>query len=1044
MNSANRSILLLHGKSFRIVSYSRCRFERTRYYLSTTTGTTGTASSDALELNIKSHHQRITGESLLNNSRKFLEQYDGSSNMRRRNLEQANEFLRNGSRSTIPKNLHSTWIPIADQLMNSILGEFEKFNERNEELKNQQLLPNSDNFCSIITMYSKSQLPDSAEKADYWLQTMIRTSELYPERVSAPRATLFANVLAAWGKSMSSPGAERRAEILWNQLNSMKGLTPSSSAYYLYISLWSKSELANGPEIAESLLREFVHEGKRNRELIPSCATFVNVISSWRRVGDSGNSGDSQIAADRAQAVLDLLITDYVRRSKLKHEWLKIDINDIPFNATIQTIATSREIPPQQAEKKIDFIFKRMKELGVQPTMVTAWSALNLYEASVDGDRNQADAIDNVPMKIIRLLDVCMSQYGGKKNPMLQNQIFSKAVAICSAKTISSSENCQPAEIVEEILLNRYFKLSRKERRIETTIDGFEHSIKAWVNDKNHSAAEKECRILHLLGKLETEVNHIINIYKRKHENDPSVCKLYASLAKAWIMGRTPEIAQQRVEENVERLLVACKGRPPEFLPSTECFQDIIETARENLITSDANDVIERIYKQILANESIFHRMVNNINTESKSVLSAERFLNHALDALVTTRKKNSGRIGEIILLKLQDLHEKSACSKPTFETFKKILYCWSYSEEDNAAERMDNMLMLAQSLSDAGDNSFRPDFDGYMAVINAWSRSRMLDAPEKIQSHLKSLQERRLEGDLTFRIDSRIYIDLIRAYSITEREDSQVMANTIFESAPDHLRDTNLYNVFIEAQGGDSSRAEELLQIMHLLYFEGDEKVKPDTETFNAVIKVWLRSGSPMAAWRVDGLFDRMQYLTSSGKLNVKPNSRTFDLVISTLANEWGTELTKVDKYLALLRKHYRLGDCIPTARSYTEAIRAWVSYHDDPRAILRAQALLDEMHELARDGLASMRPNRNTYEMYLDGLQHSFVEDRTHLVNDVLFKMKENNIDLDSDMRSCIRRCLLPMSSRANAWIVDVDEQITVNELDENNKQIISTVII
>jgi hypothetical protein len=115
-----------------------------------------------------------------------------------------------------------------------------------------------------------------------------------------------------------------------------------------------------------------------------------------------------------------------------------------------------------------------------------------------------------------------------------------------------------------------------------------------------------------------------------------------------------------------------------------------------------------------------------------------------------------------------------------------------------------------------------------------------------------------------------------------------------------------------------------------------------------------------------------------------------------------------------------------VPTATSYTEAIRAWASRNDDPRAILRAQALLDEMHELAREGVDTVRPNRNTYEVYLEGLCQSSLEDRTQLVNDVLFKMKENEFDLDKDLRSSIQRCLLPVSSRANSWIVDVDDFI------------------
>ena len=1028
---------LLNGKSCR--SIHRCRLERT-CYLSTTKKTTTTIRDQGINEKSQHRHQNTTTstrhvkqqpnfcsrrnageiEKLLESAKGFLANSENSSSWTREHLELANGILRTWSSQTIPKELHPHWIPIVDQLMRSTLDQYKIMCKSSEE-SNQQLsnllVPDSNVFNSIITMYSKSKLPNAAERADYWLQEMVDASKLHPERVTAPRASIFTNVLSAWEKSRLSD-SELRAEILWKQLKSTKGLSPTSSAYYLYISLWSKSCLPSAALMADNTLRELVEKGRRNPTLIPSAPTFVNVISSWRRKG----------SIKRAQSVLDLLISEYVRRSKLPQQWMHIPINDIPFNATIQTIATSREIPTHEAEERIDAIYKCMKKLDVSPTMVTAWSTLPMYahldENSVDDTNTPTTAaIKDVPVKILRMLDLTMSQHGGGKNPMLQNQIYSKALEICSStNNINSSKNSRASsEIVEEILLNRYLKRPRMERRIETTIDGFEYAIKAWVHDNNHCAVDKENRIIRLLEKMENEFD---SIYMRKHKHDPSICRLFSSLAKAWAMSSYPFNALQRAEDNVERLLLCCKEHP-DFVPCISWFQDIIKAAEDNFSERDATEFVEKLYTQILANESQFHRMIEHIKVQPDSDSSVEGFFNGVLDNLVSSSVVNSGRRAEIILLKQQELYDEGACSPPTFDTFNKVLNCWSNSQEEGAVERMENMLLLAQSLYDDGDTNLRPDFDGYMTVITAWSKSQRPDAPDRIQMHLKSLQKRRLEGDQTFTIDSRIYAALIRAYANSDREDAQTMANTIFESAPDNLRNTSIYNALIEAQGGNSSRAEELLQIMHLLYYEGHDIVKPNTKTFNAVIQSWLRSGSSMAAWRADNIFKQMQDLSKSGKLDVKPNSRTFDLVISTLAQEWGTELAKVDKYLALLKERYLAGDCVPTVTSYTEAIRAWTK-DDDPRAFLRAQALLDEMHELAREGVHSVRPNRSTYEVYLDGLKHSSVEDRTQLVNDVLLKMRQNDIDLDNDMRSCIQRCLLPLSSRSNTWIVNVDEYI------------------
>jgi len=390
-----------------------------------------------------------------------------------------------------------------------------------------------------------------------------------------------------------------------------------------------------------------------------------------------------------------------------------------------------------------------------------------------------------------------------------------------------------------------------------------------------------------------------------------------------------------------------------------------------------------------------------------------------------------SGRRAELILLKMQELHEEGRMRvPPSFGTFKKVLDCWANTSEAGAAQRAEDLLSLAEKLYGAGDTNMRPDLEGYISVITAWSSSYASEAPERIQKHLTTIKKRRAEGDTIFKMNDRIYAALIQAYANSGRENSASTALSIFEATPEDMRTTPVYNALIQAQGGDSSKAEDLLQEMHHLYFmDGNDFVEPDVESFNSVLQAWLRSGSPMTAWRCDGIFKRMQSLSSSGELNAKPNSRTFDLVISALAQDWGAELGKLDSYLSLLKQHYQSGecDCAPTVTSYTEAIKAWCRKDDDPRAFLRAKALLDEMHELAKDGVDSVRPNRNTYEVYLKALsQQRFLDARAELASDVVIKMKENQVDVDEDLRPCLQRCFLPLD-HFPSWVVMVDDSVT-----------------
>ena len=173
--------------------------------------------------------------------------------------------------------------------------------------------------------------------------------------------------------------------------------------------------------------------------------------------------------------------------------------------------------------------------------------------------------------------------------------------------------------------------------------------------------------------------------------------------------------------------------------------------------------------------------------------------------------------------------------------------------------------------------------------------------------------------------------------------------------------------------------------------------------------------------------IFRRMQDLCKHDHLDVKPNTRTFDLVISALAQDDDLQL-KIESYLSLLKQHYESGeyDCTPTATSYTEAIRAWSSKADDPRAFLRAQALLDEMHELARDGMDGLQPDRTTYEVYLKALSQSSVEARAELANDAMTKMRANNVKIDQDLHRILQRCFLPVHGRLSSWVLKIDSNI------------------
>ncbi|KAG7342040.1 PPR repeat family protein [Nitzschia inconspicua] len=874
----------------------------------------------------------------------------------------------------------------------------------------------SETISSLIIAWSRSKIPDAAERAEHWLREMIRLAEMYPDRGMAPRPNLFSPVISAWEKrSLSDPEkATRHGKALWEQLEGLIAagnhvLHIYSSTYYMYLSLWAKSGLPEAPMQAESVLRNMIQAGKTNPKVIPSCQAFVNVISAWEKSG-------SVEAPLRAYDVLELIRQEYQRRRETPTKWAKLEINDAPFNATIQSWVTAaanddRGVSLTQAENNINRILAMMKALKIRSSPVTVWNILPLYHN---------DGIDHRPQKLLQLLDHGRGNAESRHN-MILNLSFLKAIELCCEESRRSQYSSAAAEVAEEILLVRYLKLPRRQRRLEPNMQAFVTVLKAWkyqLANENLPVGFAQKRLEAVLKRMVEECDRII-----EHKGNPLV---YSFLARAWAVKSTSLEALNQVEENIVRLLDFYKGST-EFALRPSWLHDTVISVKESFPEQQSSHFCERLYRKLTDDSQQFLRLISSVSPQdAKFDHRDQEFLDSILAFLANNPSSQSGKRAEMVLLTMQDMQEKGNFPPLTFESFKKVLLCWSKSSETGAAKRAEDILSLAEELHRAGDKAMKPDFDSYLAVINAWSKSCSPDAPEKIKNRLVGIKRRRAEGDRTFEMKDEIYASLILAYGNSGCDQSCSMAQAVFNTTPEKMRTTAVYNALIEAQGGDANKAEAILQDMHYLYtFEKMESVKPETETFNAVIQAWVRSGNPMAAWRADGIFKRMKDLTENGHLDVYPNSKTFDLVISALAQGQDVEM-KIDAYLSLLRQHYASGklDCSPTITSYTEALKVWCAKENNPHAFLRAKALLDEMHELAREGLTGVRPNRLTYEVYLKALSRSSVDARAELAKDVVKKMKEDSVEVKGDMRRLLQRCFLPTNSHESSFVLNNED--------------------
>ena len=963
---------------------------------------------------------------------------------------------------------------LADDLMTLVV---EKSKQR------PQLAPDSSAFSSIISLWTKTSSPDAPKRAEHWLNEMIQASKLYPNLVTPPRGSLYTTVISAWEKS-GLPDAPFHGEALWQRM--IKESTITSGAYYLLISLWSKSNLSEAPTKALDLLKQMIAASKSDSRLRPSCPAFGNVISCWRKSNLAEAPYKAQETLDllleEYQKRPDLVQINDTPFNATIHTWAKSGLPEAEskgeeilnymkkeaeknpsFTPSIVTAwsvmqCLSSEDAPFKATRLLELMENeaRNKNSGLRGQLYK--EVLRLWgESHYKNAAHNAEEIfrqyQSEPKKN-RQLDTTMRCYElvslAWKNSSLpkaleMSECFLKEMTGEAERICMQNSDPRPFSLVAEAWARSSFPHASEQ--VEDNLEKMLRECRAMQNSPPKSSwfngiisAYVESRNVE---KAEALLQRIIRDYHQEWDTVAPTTEMYTAIING-LLALDGSNATDRAKGFLEGIIDLYSSGRITVQPSVQCFglimnayskeknhamveqlwdllQELQSMSNQNLdLQPDATVVtsIPRISGRVAKEDAVLLNLVDQARQTKENIPDITLFHN-VLDSLVNSGDSNAGKRAEVILLKMQELFEEGCLAKPTFQTFQKVIDCWVTSGVDGAAKRAEEILELADDLSKAGDKQLEPSFEGYMSVIKGWSRSHTLDAPDRIQNHL-----RKMRG--TFgKLDDRAYTSLIEAYANSGRDDAALMSQAVFDATPDECKSTDLYNALIAAQGAGSNRAEVILHRMHKEYLAGNDRIKPNTASFNNVLLSWSRSGSAMAAWRADGIFQRMTELARTGELDVKPNGTTFDIVIATISNDWGADAaTKVDHYLELLKDHYRSGDpdCVPSVTSYTEAIRAWGSNIDDPRAVLRAKALLDEMHEMAREGAVSVKPDRGTYLVYLKALLQSPVESREELARDVLLLMKRDDIDLDGAILSQIQRCSLPVDLVPSTWTVQL----------------------
>ena len=351
-------------------------------------------------------------------------------------------------------------------------------------------------------------------------------------------------------------------------------------------------------------------------------------------------------------------------------------------------------------------------------------------------------------------------------------------------------------------------------------------------------------------------------------------------------------------------------------------------------LNSNAQLTMEDPTEVPLLVESILKRIIDERTAGNSYVQVTTQMYNTILEAWLASLSKpskrkrqrhrmdsESGGIGIMhvtvseralgILKRMQIEYESKGNEdlKPNFFSFITVLKMWTKtcaatsipSSQKNipfhlGSRKAHQTLQWMEYLARSGRNDeAKPTVLAYTMVMDAFAKSGEKDAGTKSEALLRHMEREGVKSNLF------CYNMVINSYTRQGRRGGAVdnaerilhELEDIYEETsdsamkPDVITYTSLVTAWANSnrRGFGANRAEEILNRMMTA------GCRPNTVTFNAVLKTWCRSAEKNAPERAFNIFKQMEEEYKNGNQRVKPDRITYNTLIHTLAKSGAME---------------------------------------------------------------------------------------------------------------------------------------------------------
>ena len=209
-------------------------------------------------------------------------------------------------------------------------------------------------------------------------------------------------------------------------------------------------------------------------------------------------------------------------------------------------------------------------------------------------------------------------------------------------------------------------------------------------------------------------------------------------------------------------------------------------------------------------------------------------------------------------------------------------------------------------------------------------------------------------------------------------------------------IANTQTYNALIDVwsksgeKGAAAQRAEEIIIGMQDAYAAGETEVQPDVESFRLALRSWAQArGEVKAPHRAQQILEWMTQLYESGENElVEPDAECFDIVLHTWALSNHPEAPhRIEELIMYMDKLSQNGNdrARPTRFSFNQVLTAW-SKVGTPVAAQRAHDILNHMRHIGKTNNWDLTPNIVSYSSVILAWCRSKDEDRGRKAERVL----------------------------------------------------------